>query len=61
MISLGEFALSDMHYDGRLEPVDLIRLIAWVDAHCPFLEMRRSGPWRIASSRVSSELQAGPA
>jgi hypothetical protein len=35
--SLVDLAISGKHHDVRLEPVELLRLIAWVDANCPFL------------------------
>ena len=34
---LVELALSGAHHDVQLDPVELLRLIAWVDANCPFL------------------------
>jgi hypothetical protein len=41
-----ELAASGMHYDVKAAPTDLRRLIAWVDACCPFMgeeELRAQG------------------
>jgi hypothetical protein len=32
-----ELAMSGKHHDVKVDPVGLLRLIAWVDANCPFL------------------------
>jgi hypothetical protein len=32
-----ELALSGKHHDVKVDPVELLRLIAWVDANCPFM------------------------
>ena len=41
-----ELAASGQHYDVQAAPADLHRLIAWVDACCPFMgeeELRAQG------------------
>ena len=32
-----EHAMSGQHHGVKVPPADLLRLIAWVDANCPFL------------------------
>jgi hypothetical protein len=32
-----ELAMSGKHHDVKVDPVGLLRLIAWVDANCPYL------------------------
>ncbi len=32
-----ELAISGQHYQVKVDPVGLRRLIAWVDANCPYL------------------------
>ena len=32
-----ELAMSGTHYDVKVDPVGLLRMIAWVDANCPYL------------------------
>ena len=34
---LVELAASGQHYDVKVDPLNLHRLIAWVDACCPFM------------------------
>jgi hypothetical protein len=34
---LVELAASGRHYDVRVDPLNLQRLMAWVDANCPYL------------------------
>jgi hypothetical protein len=33
-----ELAASGEHYEVKVDPVGLRRLIAWIDANCPYLE-----------------------
>ena len=43
---MGELAGGGEHYDVRADPTSLRRLIAWVDANCPYLgdeELRAMG------------------
>jgi hypothetical protein len=32
-----ELAMSGKHYGVKVDPAGLLRLIAWVDANCPYL------------------------
>ena len=32
-----ELAMSGKHHDVKVDPAGLLRLIAWVDANCPYL------------------------
>lgn len=32
-----ELAMSGKHHDVKVSPAELLRLIAWVDANCPYL------------------------
>ena len=58
---LVELAASGKHYDVKVDPVSLHRLIAWVDACCPFMGEEELRPWATPISPGSSDCRSAPA
>ena len=56
-----DLALSGEHHDVKVDPIGLRRLIAWVDACCPFWASRKSARSTIRNLRASPCCRSGPA